>query len=77
MTTSTQETTRLTGDPAVCSTGSAETDLRKGLWLLATCSGLWYHNPNATGEINAIMVNGRLFGPQNKEVSDVAMTPNN
>jgi hypothetical protein len=47
-------------------TGSAETDLRKGLWFQATCSGMWYHNPNAAGEINAIMVNGRLFGPQNK-----------
>ena len=34
-----------------------------GTWYQASCSGLWYENPKACGQVQAVRVDGEVFLP--------------
>ena len=46
-------------------------DHDKGIWYQAACSGLWYRNPKAAGNIASIRIEGRRPSPLvEKEILD-------
>ena len=35
--------------------------LNTGIWYQAACSGLWYKNPKAAGDIRAVKIEGKFY----------------
>lgn len=46
-----------------------EAPIQLDRWFRSSCSGLWYNNPKAEGEVNAVRLDGQIIERMDGELT--------